>query len=129
MHVHFLEGCYADPVKMRQSSFLFKHNNSGCPGLVLDHLQPIPNAEYLTFNNGNKACVSVKVCCLHARGSCTFAFAAQIGRVCGTLALKHAENAADDIAYSLAPQRKRRSGEVQGCFGFGGHQVIFRELN
>ena len=64
MHGHFLEGCYADPVKMRQSSFLFKCNNSGCPGLVLDHLQPVQDSECLTFNNGNKACVSKYVVCM-----------------------------------------------------------------
>ena len=45
------------------------------------------------------------------------------------MALKHAENAADDIAYSLAPLRERRSGEVRRCYGFGGHRVLFRELN
>ena len=45
------------------------------------------------------------------------------------MGLKHAENAADDIAYSLASRRERRSGDVQRCYGFGGHRVIFRELN
>ena len=44
-------------------------------------------------------------------------------------ALKHAENAADDIAYSLAPLRERRSGEVRRCCGFGGRLVLFCELN
>ena len=45
------------------------------------------------------------------------------------LALKYAEIVADNIAFSLAPRGVRRPGEARKCFGFGGHQVIFRGLN
>ena len=41
--------------------YLFRHNNHGCPGLVLDHLQPIPKPEYL-FTESNKASVCVPIC-------------------------------------------------------------------
>ena len=38
-------------------SCLVRRDNSGCVGLMFDHLQPIPNTEYLPFTDGNKACV------------------------------------------------------------------------
>ena len=44
-------------------------------------------------------------------------------------ALKHAEQIADRIAQHLAPRRMRQPGEVCKSFCFGGHRVIFREIN
>ena len=44
-------------------------------------------------------------------------------------ALKHAETVADRIAQSLAPCRVRRPGELCQSYRFGGHRVIFREMN
>ena len=45
------------------------------------------------------------------------------------LALKHGEMVADSLAYSLAPRRTRRPGDVRRSFGFAGHRNIFREIN
>jgi hypothetical protein len=44
-------------------------------------------------------------------------------------ALKYAEMVADRIAQSLAPCRVRRPGELRRSYCFGGHRVIFREMN
>ena len=44
-------------------------------------------------------------------------------------ALKYAEMVADRIAQSLAPRRVRRPGELCRSYCFGGHRVIFREMN
>ena len=45
------------------------------------------------------------------------------------LALKHGEMVADSLAYSLAPRRTRRPGDVRRSFGFAEHRNIFREMN
>ena len=39
--------------------YLFRRDNRGCTGLMLKHLQPIPDTEFLPFTHGNNASACV----------------------------------------------------------------------